>query len=78
MYKDTNQNPYSAGVICGDTQVTQAEATKANEYSKYLRYVLNFKNTQVRGVNAQYNVLSGEDASLRAQVAAAVLSIKAK
>lgn len=78
IYKDKTTEPFQESVE-GDQScrtTTEAEATEANQYYKYLRYALNYNNTTVKGVNAYYKILNGESLEIQNQLSDVLNSIK--
>lgn len=78
IYKDKTTDPFQESVE-GDQScrtTTKAEAAEANQYYKYLRYALNYENITVKGVNAHYKILNGDNSEIQNQLSDVLNSIK--
>lgn len=79
-YKAINQTPFKAETEGQNTCVTvsQAEADKANTYYNFIRFVINYKNSTERGVNALIDTSNSENSELQKQLQETLLSVKNK
>lgn len=60
VYEDFNKNLYKATTADqGCNTITAAEADEANAYAKYIHFAVNYSNSMVKGVNAQYDARNG-------------------
>lgn len=77
-YRALDKTPYKAVKEGSEScySLTKAQADEANTYYDYTRFVLNYKNDAVRGVNANINSSSIATTELQKQVVETLSSIK--
>lgn len=78
IYKDLSQAPVKEDIEATNScePVTKAMAEEANTYYNFTRFALNFNNTKVLGINAQYDTNKGEDPEVVKQLTEILKSIK--